>query len=308
MNDAADLLKGVTKEGARGEYIRIVTQLWENSDENGEARPYRRGTLGDGRAMFAERREQLQVSGSDAYIVGSTSSNTGEKFLHEEIDDGVQMIWFNHTVRDNSLTLDMLRTLPRLLQKAADDEDVFATVLTGEGETFCTGLDKDMLASVLQKPGESKADWEARMFEYRTAIEEYVASFITCSKPLIAAVNGSAVGLGATTLALCDLVFASTMTTLHVPDQQLGLSTLGCASYTFPRMMGNSVAADMLLRGARHLVRDSQRHGIVTFVMDDTEASHVLERVLYLMSTLPMQPGLSGPGSRQGESSDQTHK
>ena len=95
----------------------------------------------------------------------------------------------------------------------------------------------------------------------------FVDAFIDCEKPIIAAVNGHAVGILVTTLGLCDLVIASEQSTFQTPFGSTAQVPEGCSSYTFPRLLGNSVASQMLLFNQKLTAQQALTHGLVGAVV-----------------------------------------
>ena len=77
---------------------------------------------------------------------------------------------------------------------------------------------------------------------------DFVDAFINFEKPLIAGVNGPAIGIGVTTLALCDLVLAASNSTFQCPFTKIGQSPEGTSSYSMPAILGPSGASELLLR------------------------------------------------------------
>eukprot|EP00607_Mallomonas_marina_P003478 CAMPEP_0182436674 /NCGR_PEP_ID=MMETSP1167-20130531/82865_1 /TAXON_ID=2988 /ORGANISM="Mallomonas Sp, Strain CCMP3275" /LENGTH=199 /DNA_ID=CAMNT_0024629073 /DNA_START=63 /DNA_END=662 /DNA_ORIENTATION=- len=96
----------------------------------------------------------------------------------------------------------------------------------------------------------------------RLVLKKFVESFIDCSKPLICAVNGPAIGIAVTTLGLCDRVFVSPSSNYRTPFAELGQSPEGCSSFMFPKLMGEEIANDVLWKGRKLSAEEAVSFGL----------------------------------------------
>ncbi|NXI46270.1 ECI2 isomerase, partial [Galbula dea] len=174
----------------------------------------------------------------------------------------ITKIMFNRPEKKNAINLKMYREIIKALQAAGKDDSTLA-VLTGNGDYYSSGNDLSNFASV--QPGEmgKMAKDGAEL------LKEFVDCFIDFPKPLIAVVNGPAVGICVTLLGLCDIVYASDRATFHTPFSQLGQSPEGCSSYLFPKIMGSAKATEMLLFNRKLSAAEACAQGLVTEVFPD---------------------------------------
>ena len=153
---------------------------------------------------------------------------------------GVLELRLDRAAKKNALTFAMYAALTEGLQQAQADPGVRAALITANGETFCAGNDiGEFLKPRDDLPG-SRAAPPTRFIDQLVAFD----------KPLVAAVQGAAVGIGATMLLHCDLVYAAPTTRLRMPFVSLGLVPEAGSSLLLPRRVGDVVAAEMLLLGA----------------------------------------------------------
>ncbi|KAJ9580256.1 hypothetical protein L9F63_004069 [Diploptera punctata] len=155
----------------------------------------------------------------------------------------------------------MYEGITSLLNEAAKDDRVVVTALTGAKDFYSSG--NDMASAIQYQSGEnssaSKKTGVAR-------VREMVSAFINYPKVLVAVVNGPAIGIAATILGLCDVVYASDKAYFHTPFTKLGLVAEGCSSYLFPRIMGISKASEMLYFGRQMCAHDAMECGLVSKV------------------------------------------
>jgi enoyl-CoA hydratase/carnithine racemase len=150
---------------------------------------------------------------------------------------GVLEARLDRAAKKNALTFAMYAALTEALAQAQADPSVRAAIITASGETFCAGND---IADFLKPRDDFGAAPPSRFIEALVAFD----------KPLVAAVQGPAVGIGATMLLHCDLVYVSPTARLRMPFVSLGLVPEAGSSLLLPRRVGDVIAAEMLLLGA----------------------------------------------------------
>jgi enoyl-CoA hydratase/carnithine racemase len=158
-----------------------------------------------------------------------------------QIDDagpGVRLIAFDRPEVRNAFDTAMYREVTAALRDADADDAVGAVVLTGRGSAFTSGQDlAEMAAIATGSAVEGAGQGFIGLLDCLTGL----------SVPLLAAVNGVAVGLGFTLLAHCDLVLVATDARLRVPFAELGVPAEAASSFLFPAAMGWQNAARILL-------------------------------------------------------------
>ncbi|XP_046396989.1 enoyl-CoA delta isomerase 2-like isoform X2 [Ischnura elegans] len=167
------------------------------------------------------------------------------------------------------------------LKEAASDENTVITVITGNGDYYTSGND---IADTSNKVNDGL---ENVINEASARVRDFVSAFIEYPKILVAAVNGPAIGIGVTTLALCDVVYASDKATFNTPFVPLGISAEGCSTYTFPRIMGSTKAGDLLYFNYKMTANEAKDCGLVSKVFPHSKFSEEVFGHIKKMSKLP---------------------
>jgi enoyl-CoA hydratase/carnithine racemase len=156
--------------------------------------------------------------------------------LLTEDRDRVRLLTFNRPDRANAFNEELYHAAADALRAAATDDAVAVVVFTGAGKAFCAGTDLLEMAETVDA-GVSGGTTS------RSGFPAFVDQLQEFSKPLLAAVNGAAVGLGFTMLAHCDIVFVSDNARLLAPFTNMGVAPEAASSYLLPRRMGRQRAA-----------------------------------------------------------------
>ncbi|XP_049912465.1 enoyl-CoA delta isomerase 2, mitochondrial [Epinephelus moara] len=210
-----------------------------------------------GSLVAAEGGSSAQVA---AQLAGS--GTTYETLLVTTVDD-ITTIKLNRPTKKNAITTEMYNEIIAALQQAAKDDSVI-TVFTGTGDFYCSGNDLSNFTNIPAGGVEAMAKQSGEL------LRKYVKAYIDFPKPLVAVVNGPAVGISVTVMGLFDLVYATERATFHTPFSQVGQSAEGCSSYTFPKIMGNTKATEMLLFNKKLTAVQACELGLVTEVFPDS--------------------------------------
>lgn len=173
---------------------------------------------------------------------------------------GVCTITLERAEKKNALTRDMYKAIADALDSARDDDAIGCVLITGSGGVFSAGNDIGDFRKAKDGPREQHPD-SARIY---TGLPTY-------PKPVVAAVDGLAIGIGCTILLHCDLVYASPAARFRMPFVDLGLVPELGASLLVPRLAGQHKAAELILLGDFFDAATAESIGLVNKVLPAEE-------------------------------------
>ncbi len=190
--------------------------------------------------------------------------------VRHELGGHARVLVLNRPAKKNALTVAMYTELVRELADAAVAPAVRAVVITGAGDAFTAGNDlHDFMAA---PPATDDSP-----------VLQFLAQLVRFPKPLVAAVNGIAVGVGTTMLLHCDLVLAAESARFQLPFARLGLCPEGGSSFLLPRLAGMQRASELLIWGEPFDATAALSIGIVNEVLT---AAELLPRALARVESL----------------------
>ncbi len=187
---------------------------------------------------------------------------------------GVLEVRFNRPEKKNALTRDMYESVSAAFERADADPAMRVVLLTGTGDTFTSGNDvKDFQGTNNAPRGGSR----------------FLPAISSLQKPLIAAVNGAAIGVGTTMLMHCDLIVASCSARFVMPFTSLGLVPEAASSLLVPRLLGHQRASALLLLGEPLDAATALEWGLVNRVVDDAALMDTAREMARRLAALPPQ-------------------
>ena len=176
--------------------------------------------------------------------------------------DGVRTIWFDRLEARNAMTLPMFRDYYAALADSDADPDVRAIVITGAGEWFCAGADPSSLETLLTPTGRDRLVEELGSAPHLP---------MTLRKPLIAAINGGAAGLGFVHALYADVRFLAQEARLATAFSRLGLVAEYGSAWLLPRLIGAGNAMDLLISGRKIDAAEAEKIGLAQRVLPRTQ-------------------------------------
>ena len=190
------------------------------------------------------------------------------------VESGVLTLTLNRPQRLNAMSQPLIAALREQIARAAGDSAIRAVLLTGTGDTFTSGNDvKDFQGANNAPRGGSR----------------FLPALWSLQKPLIAAVNGAAIGVGTTMLLHCDLIVAARSARFVMPFTSLGLVPEAASSLLVPRLLGHQRASAMLLLGEPLDAATACEWGLVNRVVDDAALMDTAREMARRLAALPPQ-------------------
>ncbi|MCB2114096.1 MAG: enoyl-CoA hydratase [Parvularculaceae bacterium] len=189
-----------------------------------------------------------------------------------ELDARVLTVTMNRADKKNALTHDMYSAIAGALERAHGDGRIRCVILTGAGDSFTAGNDL--------------SDFAAGMPQGKPPVVRFLEAIVNCDKPVMAAVNGPAVGVGLTMLLHADLIYASEKATFRSPFPHVGVVPEAASSMLLPLAVGNAWANDIFLGGRVLTAAEALSAGLVSRVFP---AASFMEECRKIASTVAAQ-------------------
>ena len=193
-------------------------------------------------------------------------------------DKRVRTLTLNRPDVLNAFNEELYHATAVALRDAAADPDVAVVLLTGSGRAFSAGNDLNEMQRRITDPAFNKGSHFSTMIDALTELP----------KPLICAVNGVGVGIGATILGYADLVFMSSAARLKTPFTSLGVAPEAASSYLLPQLMGRQNAAWLLMSSEWVDAAEAQRMGLAWKVCEPDDLLPEARRHAEILASRPI--------------------
>ncbi|MFC2038557.1 enoyl-CoA hydratase/isomerase family protein [Chloroflexota bacterium] len=199
-------------------------------------------------------------------------------------ENGVATITLNRPDKRNALIPGIRDGLLESLEIAGNDDDIKVIVLTGTGKAFCSGGDVKALA----ENAKNRETEEPQQPPPRAPRLHLALLLQQCEKPIIAAVNGMAIGFGCDMALACDIRIASESATFSEAYIRRGIAPSGGGAYFLPRLVGIDKACQLIFTGEIIDAEEAGRIGMVTKVVPDDELESATLEIAENIAKMPL--------------------
>ncbi len=206
-----------------------------------------------------------------------------EPHILYQVQEHIAVMTLNRPEVRNAFSPEMISLWCRFLEEARQDDDISVIVVTGKGDTFCSGGDiRDMAEGKLRS-------WDMKRFLWE-GVHRIALTLEDLDKPVIAAINGAAMGAGLDMALMCDLRTCSDRAKLAESYIQLGLVPGDGGAYFLPKLVGIGKALELLLTGDVLTPQEALEIGLVNHVVPHEQ---LMEKTMNLASKIAAKPPLA---------------
>ena len=195
--------------------------------------------------------------------------------LINNTQNAICTLQLNRPDKLNALNREMYALLTDGIDGANKDTSVKTIVIKGTPDIFTAGNDLADFAAAVRDGGTFDAPFSL------------MSAILNCEKPIVASVDGPAIGIGTTMLFHCDLVYASPGARFQTPFTDLGVCPEFASSETFPSVLGSHKAAQMLLLGEPMSAEEGERFGLVNKLVDSESLNETVDAVAAKLAAKP---------------------
>ncbi|MBC7372106.1 MAG: enoyl-CoA hydratase/isomerase family protein [Bdellovibrionaceae bacterium] len=201
-----------------------------------------------------------------------------EIFPHLKVEHKDQQLWLtlNNPDQSNAITSEMIESLCKVLKHADFDPDVRVIILTGEGKNFCAGGD---VRAMSEKTGMFAGDANELRMRYMAGIQQIPKTIEDLSTPLIAMVNGAAIGAGCDLAMMCDLRVGTPSTKFGETFTKIGLIPGDGGTFFLQRVIGYAKAIEMTLTADIYEGHEAKDFGLMNILTDESTLKKETEKL-----------------------------
>ncbi|MGZ3795717.1 MAG: enoyl-CoA hydratase-related protein [Pseudobdellovibrionaceae bacterium] len=211
-------------------------------------------------------------------IPSGISDFYSQNFTHLKLQKKNDQLWLtlNNPEQSNAITQEMIDSLCTVLNYADFDPKIRVFVITGEGKNFCSGGD---VKAMSEKTGMFQGESNELRLRYMHGIQRIPKAIEDLSTPLIAMVNGAAIGAGCDLAMMCDLRVGSSTTKFGETFTRIGLVPGDGGTFFLQRIVGYSKAMEMTLTGDLYEGQKAKDFGLMNFLVENTQLAAETEKL-----------------------------